>query len=96
MIDVPVDRFDVGVPKGWPGEDLAEVLAVYLVGHKAVVFTDAAYPNRWQLGDSNNVWLHRDGDAYWVNFRYPWAPGEVGAVAVLLRKLYRLEIGWGR
>ena len=90
-----VSRFDVHLPNGWASRDLAEVLVVYTVGYKSDVYEDAQQPNRWQLGASNNVWLHLDGERYWVNFRSPWGVKQVAALGVLLEKLYGLKITWG-
>lgn len=88
-----VSSFDVRIPVGWSDQDLAEVLVVYLVGYKAGVFKDEAEPTRWQLGSGNNAWLHwREDGGFWVNFRHPWPVEDVAALAVLLRRLYRLEI----
>lgn len=93
MNNETVGSFDVRIPVGWSARDLAEVLVVYLVGYRAGVFTDETEPTRWQLGSGNNEWLHQSEDGeFWVNFRYRWPVEDVVALAVLLRRLYRLEI----
>lgn len=93
MRDGTVDSFDVRIRPEWSGQDLAEVLVVYLVGYRAGVYKDEEQPTRWQLGEGNNVWLHQKEDGgFWVNFRNPWPAEDVAALAVLLRRLYRLEI----
>lgn len=93
MNDGSVDSFDVRIRPGWSGQELAEVLVVYLVGYKAGVYKDEEQPTRWQLGSGNNVWLHQKEDGgFWVNFRSPWPAEVVAAVGVLVAKLYGLEI----